>query len=37
MTKEEYKSVLNSEYWRRYSDAIVKERDWTCEDCGKKI
>ena len=37
MTKEEYKSLLNSDYWRGYSYAIVKERDWTCEDCGKKF
>ena len=37
MTKEEYKSLLNSDYWRGYSYAIVKERDWTCEECGKKF
>ena len=37
MTKEEYRSLLNSDYWRGYSYAIVKERDWTCEDCGKKF
>ena len=37
MTKEEYKSLLNSDYWRGYSYVIVKERDWTCEDCGKKF
>ena len=37
MTKKEYKSLLNSDYWRGYSYAIVKERDWTCEDCGKKF
>ena len=37
MTKEEYKSLLNSDYWRGYSYAIVKERDWTCEVCGKKF
>ena len=37
MTKAEYKSLLNSDYWRGYSYAIVKERDWTCEVCGKKF
>ena len=37
MTREEYKSLLNSDYWRGYSYAIVKERDWTCEECGKKF
>ena len=37
MTREEYRSLLNSDYWKGYSYAIVKERDWTCEDCGKKF
>lgn len=25
-----------TDYWKGYSYAIVKERDWTCEDCGKR-
>ena len=37
MTREEYKSLLNSDYRRGYSYAIVKERNWTCEECGKKF
>ena len=37
MTKEEYKSLLNSDYWREYSYAIVKERNWTYEECGKNF
>jgi hypothetical protein len=37
MTKNEYKKLLESDYWRGYSYAIIKERNWTCEQCGKYI
>ena len=37
MTKSEYKKLLESDYWRGYSYAIIKERNWTCEQCGKYI
>lgn len=34
MTKEEYTKLLNSDYWKGYSYSIIKERNFTCEDCG---
>ena len=37
MTKEEYTSYLKSEYWKGYSYAIIKEREFICQDCGKQF
>lgn len=34
MTKQEYKDLLESDYWRGFSYSIIKERNFTCEDCG---
>lgn len=34
MTKEEYAKLLESDYWKGYSYSIIKERNFTCEDCG---
>ena len=36
MTKEEYNNLLQSDYWRGYSYSIIKERNFTCQDCGRK-
>lgn len=35
MTKQEYKQLLNTDYWKGYSYAIIKERNFTCQDCNK--
>ena len=35
MTKEEYESLLQSDYWKGYSYSLIKERNFTCEDCGR--
>ncbi len=35
MTKEEYKALLKSDYWKGYSYSLIKERNFTCEDCGR--
>ena len=35
MTKEEYEKLLQSDYWKGYSFSLIKERNFTCEDCGK--
>ena len=35
MTKEEYHNLLQSDYWKGYSYSIIKERKFTCEDCGR--
>lgn len=35
MTKEEYQNLLQSDYWKGYSYSLIKERNFTCEDCGK--
>jgi hypothetical protein len=35
MTKEEYRNLLQSDYWKGYSYSIIKERNFTCEDCGR--
>ena len=35
MTKEEYQKLLQSDYWKGYSYSLIKERDFTCEDCGR--
>lgn len=34
MTKEEYDILLSSNYWIGYSHKLIKERNYTCEDCG---
>lgn len=34
MTKEEYHRLLKSDYWKGFSYSIIKERNYTCEDCG---
>lgn len=34
MTKEEYHKLLQSDYWKGFSFSIIKERNFTCEDCG---
>lgn len=35
MTKEEYERLLSSDYWKGFSYSIIKERNFTCEDCGR--
>ena len=35
MTKEEYEKLLKSDYWKGYSYSLIKERNFTCEDCHK--
>lgn len=35
MTREEYHRLLNTDYWRGFSYSIIKERNFTCEDCGR--
>lgn len=37
MTKEEYEKLLSSDYWKGYSYSLIKERDFTCEDCGRRF
>ncbi len=37
MTKEEYEKLLQSDYWKGYSYSLIKERDFTCEDCGRRF
>ena len=37
MTKEEYEKLLNSDYWKGYSYSLIKERNFTCEDCGRQF
>ncbi|MBR6198280.1 MAG: HNH endonuclease [Bacteroidaceae bacterium] len=37
MTKEEYAKLLQSDYWKGYSFSLIKERNFTCEDCGRKF
>ena len=37
MTKEEYERLLQSDYWKGYSYSLIKERDFTCEDCGRRF
>lgn len=37
MTKEEYERLLKSDYWRGYSYSLIKERNFTCEDCGRQF
>ena len=35
MTREEYEKLLKSDYWKGYSYSLIKERNFTCEDCGR--
>ena len=35
MTKEEYEKLLKSDYWKGFSYSLIKERNFTCEDCGR--
>mgnify|MGYP004572942519 FL=1 len=35
MTREEYHKLLDTDYWRGFSYSIIKERNFTCEDCGR--
>ncbi len=35
MTREEYERLLKSDYWKGYSYSLIKERNFTCEDCGR--
>ena len=37
MTKEEYEKLLQSDYWKGFSYSLIKERDFTCEDCGRQF
>lgn len=37
MTKEEYEALLKSDYWKGYSYSLIKERNFTCEDCGRRF
>lgn len=37
MTKEEYEKLLSSDYWKGYSYSLIKERDFTCQDCGRRF
>lgn len=37
MTKEEYERLLKSDYWKGYSYSLIKERNFTCEDCGRSF
>ena len=37
MTREEYEQLLQSPYWKGYSYALIKERNFTCHDCGRSF
>ena len=37
MTGEEYHRLLRSDYWKGFSYSIIKERNFTCEDCGRRF
>ena len=37
MTREEYENLLKSDYWKGYSYSLIKERNFTCEDCGRQF
>ena len=37
MTQEEYEKLLKSDYWKGYSYSLIKERNFTCEDCGRQF
>ena len=34
MNREEYENLLQSDYWKGYSYSLIKERNFTCADCG---
>lgn len=36
MNKKTYKSLLESENWRRYREAILKRDNYTCQKCKKE-
>ena len=35
MTRSEYENLLKSDYWKGYSYSLIKERNFTCQDCGR--
>jgi predicted mannosyl-3-phosphoglycerate phosphatase (HAD superfamily) len=37
MTREEYERLLQSDYWKGYSYSLIKERNFTCEECGRRF
>ena len=37
MNKEEYERLLKSDYWKGYSYSLIKERNFTCQDCGRSF
>ena len=37
MTRNEYAKLLQTEYWKGYSYALIKERNFTCGDCGRQF
>ena len=37
MTREEYEKLLKSDYWKGYSYSLIKERNFTCQDCGRRF
>lgn len=37
MTREEYERLLQSDYWKGYSYSLIKERNFTCEDCRRSF
>lgn len=37
MTREEYEKLLKSDYWKGYSYSLIKERNFTCQDCGRQF
>ena len=37
MTREEYEKLIKSDYWKGYSYSLIKERNFTCEDCGRQF
>ena len=37
MTREEYERLLKSDYWKGFSYSLIKERNFTCQDCGRSF
>ena len=37
MNREEYERLLQSDYWKGYSYSLIKERNFTCQDCGRRF
>jgi len=37
MTRKEYENLLQSDYWKGFSYSLIKERNFTCEDCGRRF